>query len=116
MTPASSDAGSTATDSQSLPITWGSPLAFCAHGLCLDPTRLVCGLTTLTLAPGGVAKLKLAAAGLTNEIDVKPTWNAGLAAPRANTWTRSGTFFVASMAILMRPISEPLDLGESTSW
>ena len=80
-----------------MPITWGSPLAFLPLAMCLDDSAG--GLTTLTLAPGGVAKLKLAAAGLTNEIDVKPTWNAGLAAPRANTWTRSGTFFVASMAI-----------------
>ena len=70
----------------------------------------------MTLAPAGVAKLKLAAAGLTNEIDVKPTWMAGLAAPRANTWTRSGTFLVASIAMVTRPISELLDLGESTSW
>ena len=61
-------------------------------------------------------KLKFAAAGLTKEIDVYPTWNAGLAAPRAKTWTRSGTFRVASMAMVIRPISEPLDLGARTSW
>ena len=32
-----------------------------------------------------------AAAGLLKVTDVKPTWNAGLFAPRANTCTRSGT-------------------------
>ena len=36
--------------------------------VCLDES--LGGLTTLTLAPAGVVKLKLAAAGLTNEIDV----------------------------------------------
>ena len=68
-TPASADAGSTATDSQSLPITWGSPLA-CLSLADIGPEASLGGLTTLTLAPGGAGKLKLAAAGLTNEIDV----------------------------------------------
>ena len=34
-------------------------------------------LSVLTLACGGGVNWKFAAAGRTNEIDVKPTWNAG---------------------------------------
>ena len=50
------------------------------------------------------------------DTDVKPTWIAGLWAPLANTWTRSGTLFRASMAMRTWPTSERELFGASTSW
>src|SRR3984957_965697 len=41
--------------------------------------------SVLTLACGGTVNLRSDAAGCTNAIEVKPTWKAGLVAPRANT-------------------------------
>ena len=70
----------------------------------------------MTFAPAGGRNAKLAGAGRTNDTDVKPTWIAGLRAPLANTWTRSGTLFRASMAIRTWPTSERELFGASTSW
>ena len=47
-------------------------------------------MAVFTLAPGGGRNVKLDAAGRANEIEVYPTWNAGLAEPRAKICTRSG--------------------------
>ena len=71
VTSLSTDAGNTATDSQSFPITW-TWLAACrwaADGFCWRADSLG-RVTVWTLAPAGGVKLKLAAAGRTNEIAV----------------------------------------------
>src|ERR1700722_6424481 len=46
--------------------------------------------TVLTVAPAGGVKAKFDAAGRPSVSEVYPTEKAGLAAPRAKTWTRSG--------------------------
>src|SRR5947207_3947608 len=79
------EAGSTATDSQSLPITL-TP-AGCgrdAGGSPVNPDDR-CGVTVCTLAPLGGVKAKVEAGGAAKVIEVKPVWNAGLAAPRAKS-------------------------------
>ena len=73
-------------------------------------------MTVFTLAPGGAVNAKLAAAGVPNCSEVKPTWKAGLAEPRAKICTRSGRARWASMAIRISPISDRLSLGASESW
>src|SRR5258708_14475344 len=42
------------------------------------------------------------------------TWKAGLAAPLAKTWTRSGTPVLPSMAMRTEPIVERASLGTRT--
>src|SRR5579875_848673 len=76
--------GRSATDSQPWPIVKESLAA--GPEACRVPS--VC---CSTLAPAGGLNAKLAAAGLTNDTEVKPTCMAGLWAPLAKTWTRSGT-------------------------
>ena len=63
-------------------------------------------LVVFTWAPGGGVNVKLDIAGRARSSDVKPTWKAGLAEPRAKTWTLSGRSVWASTAIRIFPISD----------
>ena len=51
-------------------------------------------------------KPKTEASGVAVESDVKPTWNAGLEAPLAKTWTRVGMWVAPSIAICTEPTSD----------
>ena len=84
-----------------------------ASPVCFVPPPSDC---CCTVAPAGGLNAKLAAAGLTNEIEVNPIWTAGLFAPFANTCTRSGTSRVPSTAMRIWPTRDWELLGASTSW
>src|SRR5262244_3987052 len=82
------EAGRTATRSQPLPTTLAPDAAGGSVGR--GPARSP-GVTVCTLAPCGGVKAKVEAGGAAKVMEVKPVWNAGLVAPRAKTWTPSGT-------------------------
>ncbi len=107
----STEEGRSATVSQSLPTVYALPGL--ASPVCFVPPPSDC---CCTVAPAGGLNAKLAAAGLTNEIEVNPIWTAGLFAPFANTCTRSGTSRVPSTAMRIWPTRDWELLGASTSW
>ena len=79
----STEEGRSATASQPLPTVYALPrLPRLPSPVCFVPPPSDC---CCTVAPAGGLNAKLAAAGLTNEIEVKPIWTAGLFAPFANT-------------------------------
>ena len=57
----------------------------------------------MTVASGGGVNPKTEASGVAVENDVKPTWNAGVVAPSAKTWTRVGMWVAPSIAIRTEP-------------
>src|SRR5712671_4661680 len=95
----STDWGRSATASQSLPTTYAlSAWPELAGFLPLAPSDC-CS----TFAPAGGVNAKLAAAGLTNETEVKPIWPAEFFAPLAKICTRSGTSLAPSTAMRIWP-------------
>src|SRR5262245_44508056 len=107
------DAGRTATASQPLPTTFAPDTA--GGGPAGMAWR--CGVTVRTLAPFGGVKAKVEAGGAAKVMEVKPVWNAGVAAPRAKSCSPSTTpGCCASIWTTTRPTRERLSLGATTSW
>ena len=73
-------------------------------------------MASLTVAPGGGVNPNTESAGVAVENEVKPTWKAGVDAPRANTWTRVGMWVEPSIAIRTDPTRERESRGTRSSW